>query len=87
MNQLDKKEMIPYLDASTMKALLKIYNLKYSHIAGRLGFTKQNLVYLLKHDRFTESQRYIVLEILFQYGLEPTELVLINSMCKKVNQL
>ncbi|MCP1146157.1 hypothetical protein [Lysinibacillus endophyticus] len=84
---MDKKQLIQKLDASTIVALLKIYNLKYKHIAGRLSCTRQNVLYLLKNDCFKEYQRYIILDLFLQYGLTDTELALIHHMTKKVKQL
>lgn len=78
-----KRNLLDYLDAPTIIALIKIYNLKYSHLAYRLGFSKQNLVYLLKHDRFKEYQRMQIYQFFKEYQMEDLELILINHMTKK----
>jgi ribosome-interacting GTPase 1 len=79
----DKTEMIKLLDAETISALLRIYNLKYKHIAIRFNCTKENIVYLMKHDRFKDYQREIILELFQLQGLEVTELILIHHMANK----
>lgn len=84
---MDKSEMLKLLDSHTISALLKIYNLKYKHIAVRLHCTKQNIVSMMKTDRFTESQRRTVLDLFLQHGLEATELVLIYHMTNKLRKV
>ena len=83
---MDKPTMLKLLDASTIVALLKIYNLSYRNLALLFRCSRQNIVYLIKHDRFSEYQRETVLDLFLQYGLEPSELVLVHHMSKKVNQ-
>ena len=82
---MDKATMLSLLDAKTIAALLKIYNLPYRHLALIFRCTRQNIVYLLKYDRFSEYQREVVLDVFLEYGLEPSELVLVHHMTKKGN--
>jgi hypothetical protein len=79
----DKSEAIRLLDAETISALLRIYNLKYKHLAVRFNCTKENIVYLIKHDRFKDYQREIILELFMQHGLDLTQLTLIHIMANQ----
>lgn len=75
--------MLKLLDATTIVALLKIYDLHYKHVAIRLNCTRQNITHLVKADSFSPYQRELILELLLQYGLEATELALVHHMTKK----
>jgi predicted XRE-type DNA-binding protein len=75
-----KAEVLKLLDAETITALLKIYNLKYENIAIRLHITRQAIVYKMRKDRWKDFEKEIVLDLLQQHGLEITELILINKM-------
>lgn len=79
--------MMPLLNAPTIVALLKIYDLNYKHVGIRLRCSRQNVGYLLKADSFKQYQREIILDLLLQHGLEATELVVVHHMTKKVKQL
>ena len=76
----EKNEVIQLLDASTITALLRIYNLKYKHIAGMFNVTRPAVTYMIKHDSFKDWQREKVLEMFQHQGLEIAELMLIHQM-------
>lgn len=80
---MDKKTQLQLLNPTTIIALLKIYNLSYKNLALLLRCTRQNIVYLLKNERLSDYQKELILELLLQHGLEPTELVLIHYMTMK----
>jgi hypothetical protein len=82
-HKYDKKEVLKLLDANTMKALLRLYGLDYKFLAVRLGCTRPNIHYHLKHDTFKDYQRENILELLFKQGLEVAELVIINQLVNK----
>ena len=84
---MEKSEIIRLLDAPTIVALLKIYDLHYKHVGIRLRCSRQNVSYLLKADSFKQYQREIILDLLLQHGLEASELVVVHHMTKKVKQL
>ncbi|MBN3553302.1 hypothetical protein JYA63_03425 [Fictibacillus nanhaiensis] len=83
MNKYDKTEVMKLLDEKTLKALLRLYGIDYKFLAVRLGCTRPNIHYHLKHDTFKQYQRENILELLFKQGLEVAELVIINQLVTK----
>ncbi|WP_413308815.1 hypothetical protein AA0X95_11045 [Bacillus sp. 1P10SD] len=77
---MNNHDILNLLDTATLSALFKLYNIKYSSIAVRLRCTKANITYKQQTDSWKDYELQIVLEILQQYGLEITELILINRM-------
>ncbi|WP_430789470.1 hypothetical protein VBD025_03930 [Virgibacillus flavescens] len=83
----DKKEVLQLLDADTIIALLKVVNLKYKHVAGRLNISRQAIVYLMKHDAYKDWQKEIILEMLLQHGCEVAEIMLVHQMVNKAKKV
>ncbi len=80
MDRYDKAELIKLLDADTLVALLKIYGITYKHLAIRLNVTRPAISYHVKNNSFKSHDLRIVLDLLFNHGLEVAELILINKM-------
>jgi hypothetical protein len=82
-DKYDKAEVLKMVNHANVSALMKIYGITYQHLANRLRFTKQNVLYLLKADSMKEYQKEIVLEVFLRLGLEITELMFINQLTSK----
>jgi hypothetical protein len=82
-DKYDKAEVLKMVNHANVSALMKIYGITYQHLANRLRFTKQNVLYLLKADSMKEYQKEIILEIFISHGLEVCELIFINQLTSK----
>jgi hypothetical protein len=82
-DKYDKASVLKMINQENVSALMKIYGITYQHLANRLRFTKQNVMYLLKAGTMKEYQKEIILEIFISHGLEITELMFINHLTSK----
>lgn len=79
----NKAELLKLMDAPTITALLRIYDIKYPTLAFKFSCSRQNIVYLMKHDAFKEYQRQALYELFKSYGMEDLELILLHNMTAK----
>ncbi|WP_078408728.1 hypothetical protein [Priestia abyssalis] len=79
----NQKDVLELLDSPTISALLKIYDIQYSALAFKFHCSKQNIVYLMKHDAFKDYQRQLIYELFKSYGMEDLELFLIHHLLHK----
>jgi hypothetical protein len=86
-DKYDKAEVLKMINQANVSALMRIYGITYQHLANRLRFTKQNVMYLLKAGTMKDYQKEIILEIFLQRGLEITELIFINHLTSKSKRL
>ena len=85
--QYEKADLLEYMDAPTIRAILRIYGIPLKYVGFRLGVTKQAVVYQLKHDSMKDWQRLEILDLFYSYGLETLELILIWNMCSKAKEV
>jgi hypothetical protein len=83
----DTKEVVTLLDAPTISALFKIYDIGYKQVALRFRYSKANVTYKMKTDSWYLHERQMLLELFQQHGMEIVELMLINQMTNKAKKL
>jgi hypothetical protein len=84
--EYEKIEVLKMLDAETISALLKIYDLTYQQLALQLRCTRANVHYLLKNGNMKDYQKAIILDIFTDLGMETAELMLVHQMTSKAKK-
>ncbi|PFR91173.1 hypothetical protein COK43_10360 [Bacillus cereus] len=82
MNNYDKESLVHHLNGPTIAALSRFYGISYKQMAARLRCGASNVKYHIDGDSFAEWQRMTLLDLFMDYGLEVTELILINQLLK-----
>ena len=81
-------EILKLLDTDTLKALWRLYGINYQKIAFRLGVTRPAIFYKLEQNAFKPLEKKIILSMLLNhYGMEVTELIIINKMINSAKKV
>jgi hypothetical protein len=83
MMNYDSKEIVTLLDAPTISALFKIYDIGYRVMALRLRCSKANITYKMRTDSWYQHERQMLYDLFKSHGCDDTFIILLNTMVNK----
>jgi hypothetical protein len=83
----ESKEIVKCLDAPTISALFKIYDIGYKQVALRFRYSKANVTYKQRTDSWYPYEREMLYDLFKSYGCDDTFIILLNTMVNKTKKV